>query len=159
MKFYITACLLSYLFFTGSAQPRFNRPHPLYNRGQNPDLLTALLFGLDYNEILALQNLNNRGPQGSLGFGFDGLLPSFGFPPGPRGQARLRQDMNTLSLLGIIDGPDTPDGPATGQGRKGGRGQGPSPAGGGAAGAVAGREGVEGASGPRREGPRRGGAQ
>lgn len=114
----------------------------------------------DSSDLLALQTLNNRGPQGS--FGFDGLLPSFGFPPGPRGQARLRQDMNMLSLLGIIDGPDTPDGPARGQGRTGGRGQGPPPAGGGVAGgAAAGGEGAEGASasGPRRQGPRRGGAQ
>ncbi|XP_045190026.2 uncharacterized protein LOC123547183 [Mercenaria mercenaria] len=158
MKSLLCAYSLFSLLLTGSAQ-QFNRPHPLYSRQQeanNNALALALLFGLDFNEYLAFQATNNR-PGGFGNFGLGNLgLGNFGLPLHPRARQRATQNLNALSALGIIDGPDLPDGPAGGRGK--GRRGGPKRAGAKGGAGAAGGEAPEGAPAkkkPRRRGPRR----
>lgn len=160
MKFCVCVLALLYLFSTGSSQPFYGRPHPLYNRQQQAAenfLTAALLFGVDFSELPALQQTGTRQPGGpNVDFALRnlalalGLGPSLGLPTHPFARQRARHDMNALSMLGIIDGPDVPDGPAGGAGPRGRRGRRPNKA--------PAAEGAEGApaKGPKRRGPQRG---
>lgn len=88
----------------------------------------------DYNELMALQALTGQ---------------SRSVRPGVQNQAM--RDIETLSALGLIDGPDAPDnrrGQGRGQGAGGG-GARPAPAGG-----RGGDSEAKPAGGPRRGGPR-----
>ncbi|KAH3790526.1 hypothetical protein DPMN_168728 [Dreissena polymorpha] len=95
----------------------FGRQHPLF--GNDPDMLTAaLLFGLDGNELMALQSLSQ---------------------PDARARSQFQRDISVLSMLGLIDGADAPDNKGPGAaGRGGGKN---------AAGAAAGGEGGPGGEG------------
>ncbi|XP_060555064.1 uncharacterized protein LOC132715968 [Ruditapes philippinarum] len=162
MKSVLCFCIPFALLLTGSAQPQFNRPHPLYsgqqqynnnNNNNNNNLLAlALLFGFDFNDFLALQATRQSPGFGNLGLGPLAYgLGNFGIQR-PGAQKRAQQSLNALSMLGIIDGPDLPDGPPAGVGKQGG-----AKRGGAKAKAAAGGEGAEGApvKKPRRRGPRR----
>lgn len=86
------------------AWPRYGRPHPLYRSRQQTNenvLASAVLLGLDFNEVQTLQSADGQG----LGLGNLGL-PNNGFPMNARERQRARQDVNTLTALGVIDSPE-----------------------------------------------------
>ncbi|XP_045191183.1 uncharacterized protein LOC123548000 [Mercenaria mercenaria] len=105
MKLELYSCFLLHLFVSSGAWPRYGRPHPLYNRRQqqiNENIFTnAILLGLDFNEILALQMIFGQG----YGFGNFGL-PNNGFTMNAYERKRARQDIDTLTALGVIEGPE-----------------------------------------------------
>lgn len=145
MKSTVCACVLFYLVTIGNAQWGMFGPQSMFG-GYGLDPLTmALLFGFDYNELMALQTITggNRGRS---------MRPGL--------QQQTMRDIEVLSALGLIDGPDGPD-PRRGGGQGGGPGKG-RPAGGrgGGAEAEAGparpRQG-QGANkqGPKKQGPKK----
>ncbi|XP_045190023.1 uncharacterized protein LOC123547181 [Mercenaria mercenaria] len=111
----ICACVFFQLIVSGGAWPRYGRPHPLYNgRLQTNENIfaNAVLLGFDFNEIQSLQ------AAGGQGFGLGNLgLPNNGFPMNAYERKRARQDINTLTALGVIDSPEEA-GPLGALGRK-----------------------------------------
>lgn len=119
MKVATIVCVFQFVFMDGSAQfagNSFGRPHPLYMQRDvaSSNMITTLaLLGFDINEIIALQAMSNGvvNPMVLAGLGLDNIAPGT-VGRGPRTQQYMR-DATALSLLGLIDGPDVPDGPAT----------------------------------------------
>ncbi|XP_060555063.1 uncharacterized protein LOC132715967 [Ruditapes philippinarum] len=132
MEVELCACVLLNLLVSCIAWPRYGRPHPLYNgRLQTNENIfaNAVLLGLDFNDLQSLQAASgNVFGLGNLG------LPNNGFPMNAYERKRARQDVNTLTALGVIDGPEEagpygslaqsnrPDPPDNPRGRDGGGG-------------------------------------